>query len=119
MTSDLIFLIIVLFLCFDFVWERGLEYLNLKHMSPCLPKALIGIYNETEYRSFQDYKRQNGRLDFWSSVFDFVVMISFLVLGGFGWYNGWVVSLTGSVIGQTAIFILGVSLVASVLGYSF
>ena len=119
MTSDLIFLIIVLFLCFDFVWERGLEYLNLKHMSPCLPKALIGIYNETEYRSFQDYKRQNGRLDFWSSVFDFVVMISFLVLGGFGWYNGWVVSLTGSVIGQTSIFILGVSLVASVLDIPF
>lgn len=119
MTSGLIFIIIVLFLCFDFVWERGLEYLNLKHMSPCLPKALTGIYNEKEYRSFQDYKRQNGQLDFWSSIFDFVLMISFLVLGGFGWYNDWVVSLTGSVIWQTVIFMLGLSLVSTVLDIPF
>ena len=111
MSSEIIFFIIVVFLCLDFVLERVLESLNSKHMSPVLPDSLKGIYEEKEYSRFQSYKRENGRLDSWSSGVGFVVMIVFLVAGGFGWYNSWVVSLTDSVVWQTILFVVGLSVV--------
>lgn len=119
MSSETMFFIIVVFLCLDFVLERVLESLNSKHMSPVLPDSLKGIYEEKEYSRFQSYKRENGRLDSWSSGVGFVVMIVFLVAGGFGWYNSWVVSLTDSVVWQTILFVVGLSVVSSVLDIPF
>ena len=119
MSSEIIFFIIVVFLCLDFVLERVLESLNSKHMSPVLPDSLKGIYEEKEYSRFQSYKREHGRLDSWSSGVGFVVMIVFLVAGGFGWYNSWVVSLTDSVVWQTILFVVGLSVVSSVLDIPF
>ena len=88
-------------------------------MSPVLHDSLKGIYEEKEYSRFQSYKRENGRLDSWSSGVGFVVMIVFLVAGGFGWYNSWVVSLTDSVVWQTILFVVGLSVVSSVLDIPF
>ncbi len=119
MSSETIFFIIVVFLCLDFVLERVLESLNSKHMSPVLPDSLKGIYEEKEYSRFQSYKRENGRLDSWSSGVGFVVMIVFLVAGGFGWYNSWVGYLTDSVVWQTILFVVGLSVVSSVLDIPF
>ena len=60
MSSEIIFFIIVVFLCLDFVLERVLESLNSKHMSPVLPDSLKGIYEEKEYSRFQ-YKKPAKR----------------------------------------------------------
>lgn len=119
MSSEIIFILIVAFLCLDFILERVLEYLNFKYMSPVLPDSLKGIYEEQEYERFQSYKRENGRLDSLSSGFGFVVMIVFLCAGGFGWYNGWVVSWTDSAVLQTIFFVLGLSTVSSLLDIPF
>ncbi len=119
MSSENIFLIIVIFLCLDFILERILEHLNFKHMSPVLPDNLRGIYDEKEYERFQSYKRANGKLESLNSVISFVVMMVFLVAGGFGWYNGLVVSLTDSVIWQTIFFVMGLSVVSSILDIPF
>ena len=119
MSSETIFFIIVVFLCLDFVLERVLESLNSKHMSPVLPDSLKGIYDEKEYSRFQSYKRENGRLDSWSSGVGCVVRIVFLVAGGVGWYKSWVVSLTDSVVWQTILFVVGLSVVSSVLDIPF
>lgn len=119
MSSGTIFIVIVVFLCLDFILERVLEYLNAKHMSPVLPESLKGIYDEKEYGRFQSYKRENGRLDSWSSGFGFAVMMLFLLAGGFGWYNGWVVAQTDSAVWQTILFVVGLSLASSVLDIPF
>ncbi|MFR4038389.1 MAG: M48 family metallopeptidase, partial [Butyricimonas faecalis] len=119
MSFEIIFSIIVVFLCLDFMLERVLESLNSKHMSPVLPDSLKGIYEEKEYSRFKSYKRENGRLDCWSSGVGFGVMIVFLVAGGFGWYNSWVVSLTDSVVWQTIFFVMGLSVASTVLDIPF
>ena len=117
--GKMIFIVIVVFLCLDFILERVLEHLNFKHMSPVLPESLKGIYDEREYGRFQSYKRENGRLDSWSSGFGFAVMMIFLLAGGFGWYNDWVVSVTDSAVWQTLLFVVGLSLASSVLDIPF
>lgn len=119
MTAESIFIVIVVFLCLDFVVERVLEALNMKAMSPDLPESLVGIYDENEYKRFQNYKRENNRFDLISSAFSFVVMMVFLCAGGFGWLNGWVVTQTDSVILQTLLFMAGLSLASGLIGLPF
>lgn len=119
MNTEIVFIVIVVFLVVDFVVERGLEWLNMKAMSPVLPVTLRGIYDEQEYGRFQDYKRENNRLGLFSSVFSFVVMLIFLSLGGFGWWNRLVVGMTDNTILQTLLFMLGISLASGIITLPF
>lgn len=119
MSAIAVFIIIVVFLCTDFVVERVLERLNRSAMSPHLPDCLKGIYEEGEYARFQSYERENDRFEMWSSLFSFVVMMAFLSAGGFGWYNDWVVGVTDSVVWQTLLFMGGLSLASELLDLPF
>ncbi len=112
MSSEMVFTVIVVFLCLDFVVERVLDWLNMKAMSPVLPSRLQGIYDEKEYSRFVSYKRESGRLEWLASVVGFIVMLGFLCAGGFGWLNDRLVSWTDSVVWQTLLF-MGILSVAS------
>ena len=92
MNSETIYIIILLFLCADFIFERFLEGLNIRAMSPVLPEKLKGIYDEKEYKRFRSYKKENNRFGLISSAFSFTVTVLFLAAGGFGLYNDWIVS---------------------------
>lgn len=119
MDSEVIFIAVVFFLCLDFIVERGMEGLNLRAMSSTLPDELRGIYDEKEYKRFQNYQRDSKRLDRVNSVFSFFVMILFLISGGFGWYNSWIVAHTNSVLWQTLGFMSGLFLGAALLNLPF
>lgn len=119
MNSETIYIIILLFLCADFIFERFLEGLNIRAMSPVLPEKLKGIYDEKEYKRFQSYKKENNRFDLISSTFSFIVTIIFLAAGGFGRYNNWIVSQTDSILWQTLFFMLGLSVVSTLLEVPF
>ena len=92
MNTEVVFIIIVVFLVADFIVERILEWVNMRAMAPVLPENLKGIYDEKEYARFQNYKRETNRFDLISSTFSFIVMMVFLCTGGFGWWNAWVVT---------------------------
>ena len=119
MNSEVIFFVIVAFLCLEFVVERVLDRLNMKAMSPVLPSRLQGIYDEKEYNRFVNYKRETGRLEWLESVVGFIVMLGFLCAGGFGWLNGWIVSWTDSVVWQTLLFMGILSVASGVLEMPF
>lgn len=119
MDSEIVFTVIVVFLCVDFVAERLLEWLNMRAMSPVLPAALAGIYDEREYGRFQRYKRDNNRFGLVESSFSFVAMMLFLCLGGFGWWNGVVVAMTTNLVLQNILFMLGLSVASELLGLPF
>ena len=117
--AEVIFIVIVVFLCVDFLVERILESLNRRAMSPDLPESLRGIYDEQEYSRFQNYKRENDRFGLLSSSFSFLVTLGFLCVGGFGWYNTWVTAVTGSVVWQTLLFMGGLAFVSGLIGLPF
>lgn len=119
MNSDSLFVIIVIFLCVEFVAERVLEVLNMRAMSPVLPDRLKGIYDEKEYGRFQCYKRETDRFARTGSFFSFIVLLVFLFLGGFGWYNRWIVSFTDGAVGQAVLFMWGVIWSSALLGLPF
>lgn len=119
MNSGVVFIVIVVLLCAEFVLERILEILNRRAMSQTLPESLKGIYDEKEYRRFRNYRCENNRFELLSSSLSFVVMLVFLCLGGFGWWNAIVVAGTDNTILQTLIFMLGLSLVSGILNMPF
>lgn len=119
METQFVFILILIVLCADFVLERGLDYLNAKHMSPSLPLSLQGIYDEKEYGRFQAYQRSKGRYDLVCSGFSFMLLLLFFIFGGFGYYNAWIVGWMDNMIWQTVIFMLGLIVASSVLGVPF
>ena len=119
MVAEVIFYVIVVFLCVDFLIERILESLNRSAMSPRLPESLKGIYDEREYSRFQNYKRENDRFGLLSSSFSFLVTLIFLCAGGFGWYNAWITGITDSVLWQTLLFMGGLALISELIGLPF
>lgn len=119
MGSEFVFWVIIVFLSADFIIEKILESLNMRFMSPRLPEKLKGIYDEKEYERFQNYKRDTHRFDRLSSVFSFLLLLVFLSAGGFGWYNTWIVGITDKMLLQTLLFMLGLSIVSTLLEMPF
>ena len=119
MNSEIVFIVIVVFLCAEFVMERILEGLNRRAMSLTLPERLKGIYDEKEYERFRNYKCENGRFELLASAFSFVVMLVFLCMGGFGWWNAVVVAGVDHPILQTLVFMAGLALASGLLSLPF
>lgn len=88
-TPQLLFYVIVAILVINYLAEQYLEYLNARHRSVELPKALRGIYPEDEYKRSQKYKADNQKLSFISSTFNLLVILVFLFLDGFAWVDAW------------------------------
>lgn len=117
--AEVIFIVIVVFLCLDFLVERILDSLNRSAMSPDLPESLKGIYDEREYSRFQNYKRENDRFGLLSASFSFLLTLVFLCAGGFAWYNAWITGITHRVVWQVLGFVGGLALVSGTIGLPF
>ncbi len=99
-----LFYIIIGIVVFDFIVERFLEYLNLKHFKEKLPTELSGIYNEQKYHKSQAYLKANARFSMISSGFLFLLLMLMLSLQGFAIVNDWVTNLSNSVYLQSLLF---------------
>lgn len=99
-----LFYIIIGIVVFDFIVERLLEYLNLKHFKEKLPTELSGIYNEQKYHKSQAYLKANARFSMISSGFLFLLLMLMLSLQGFAIVNDWVTNLSNSVYLQSLLF---------------
>ncbi len=105
-----LFWIIIAIVVFDFAFEKVLDYLNYKSLSPSLPKALKGIYNEEKYAKSQEYEKVNSRFGLISSSFSFLLILVMLFAGGFGLLDEWVRGITENIYFRTLLFfgVLGV-----------
>jgi len=114
-----IFFIIIAVLIFGFLLERILDTLNLKHTLPELPEELTGIFDPDEYKRSQFYKRDNTRFSFFTSSLSLVVMLLMFFLGGFGWLDNLVSTLTSSYIVHVLLFFGILALVSDIITTPF
>ena len=82
-SPETIFYIIIGILVLNFVKDKVLDSLNASRFNSDLPTELENIYDESEYQKSQNYKSTNFKFSLFSSVFSFVVTLSFLIFGGF------------------------------------
>ena len=119
MNPQTLFYIIIAILVFDFLFGLWLDYLNYKHRKTKIPKELEGVYDEEQYRKQQEYKKVNTRFGFISGSFSFVVLMVFLLAGGFPWLDGIVRNITEHPILMALVFFGILMLASDILGTPF
>ena len=83
MTSTILFYIIISIIVINFIVDKILNALNAKHYNDALPKELIDVYDEAEYKKSQDYKATNYKFGIITSTFSVILTLGFLFLDGF------------------------------------
>lgn len=87
MNPSNIHIALIAILCFGFLLERVLEFLNLKQMKPALPEALADFYDQEKYSRSQAYQKEKARFGLLASILSFVSMLAMLLFGGFGYLD--------------------------------
>jgi len=114
-----LFWIIIAIVVFDFAFEKVLDYLNYKNLSPTLPKALKGIYDEEKYTKSQEYEKVTSRFSLISSSFSFLLILIILSCGGFGLLDEWVRGITENTYFRTLLFFGVLGVVFDILSLPF
>jgi STE24 endopeptidase len=112
MAPETLFCIIIAILVFDFAFGLWLDYLNYRHRKVSIPEELQGIYDQDQYQKQQEYKKVNTRFGFISGTFSFVVLMAFLLAGGFPWLDELIRNITENPI-LLALLFFGILMFAS------
>ncbi|TYA53861.1 M48 family metallopeptidase [Formosa maritima] len=83
MTSTTLFYIIIAIIIVNFIIDKILDALNAKHFNDEVPLELQDVYDETEYKKSQAYKKTNYKFGLLTSTFSIVLTLAFLVFDGF------------------------------------
>ena len=97
-------IIILVALVGEFLLRSIARHLNLKALSPNLPAEFVGFYDEEKYRQSQDYTKVNAKFAYVSSSFDLVVILGFILMGGFNYVDGLARSWTSLLILRGFVF---------------
>jgi STE24 endopeptidase len=62
--------------------------LNLKALSPELPREFADVFDAERYAQSQAYTRESARFEIIHSTFSLTVLLAFWTAGGFGWLDG-------------------------------
>lgn len=121
MDHTVVFYCILGILIGEFVVTTILNYLNAKKFRDPIPADVHDVYNPEEYKKSQEYKLANYRFGIVTSVFSLVLIVAFLVFGGFGFVDTIVMDLTNDQILQALLFfgfiMIGSDFLATPLSY--
>ncbi len=112
MNNTLVFYCILGILILEFVVSTVLNYLNSRHFKDEVPEDLKDVYNKEEYQKSQAYKLTNYRFGIFTSIFSLTLILLFLMLGGFGWVDDFVMDKTENPILQALLF-FGIIMIGS------
>jgi len=104
MTATALFFCIIAILCIEYLISRILSYLNSSTWSNKLPLELSDLYDAKEYEKAQQYENANKRLGIISSTISLIIILAFLLLGGFAWLNEILSNITTHYIGLPLLF---------------
>ena len=83
-----IYLIIILIaLVGEFVLQSIVRYLNLRALDTQLPDEFKDFYDEEKYSKSQEYTREQTKFGYVLSTFNIVLILAFIILGGFNYID--------------------------------
>lgn len=88
MNPETVLVVIVAIVVISYLFDQFLDYLNLKAQRADIPTEIESFYNKEKYLKSLDYQRVQTRFSFLTSGFSFLLSLSMLVFGGFGWVDG-------------------------------
>ena len=80
--------IILVIAVVSYLFDQLLDYINLRSMRSDIPDDVAAFYDREKYLRSLAYHRELTRFSFVSSAFSFLLSVTLLVTGGFGWIDG-------------------------------
>lgn len=121
MTAETLYYSIIGILLVEFAAETLLDFLNARKFDDPVPPELQDLYDPAEYRKSQAYKKVNFRFGLLSSGASFLMILGFLIFGGFGWVDEIARSLSSHPVVQSLLFfgilMIGSDLISTPLSY--
>ena len=118
--AELIFVIVIFLLSFDFLLTRILTFLNNGQWKKPLPKELESLYSANDYDKAKNYAGDNYKLSLIKAIASFVLIISIFSFGGLSFIDKIVFSLVGDHPIYSALLFFGIiGLISWVLGLPF
>jgi STE24 endopeptidase len=111
-SPQLILIIILTIVSVSYIFDQLLEYINLATQRAGIPAAIEVFYDKEKYVKSLAYHREQAKFSFLTSGFSFILSITMLATGGFGWLDE---MLRGYVQHETilALTFFGVIMIAS------
>lgn len=101
------------------LWLRRLNLDYLARHGHEVPRAFAGFIDRDLLQKTSAYTLANSRVGLVESLFSSLLLLLFLFGGLLGWYDAWIGRLSDSFIMQGILFILGLSLVLTLLDIPF
>ncbi|MBI4945076.1 MAG: M48 family metallopeptidase [Bacteroidetes bacterium] len=114
-----LFIIIVAIIIIDFAFGKILDFLNLKNLSPDIPKEAEGIYDPDKYKKSQEYYKVNHNFSMLTSSVTLVAMLLMLFLNGFSFVDSFVRTYTQNPILMALLFFGILGFASDILGMPF
>ncbi|MCX7550008.1 M48 family metallopeptidase [Xanthomarina sp. F2636L] len=83
MTATTLFYIIIAIIIINFIIDKILDALNAKHFNDEVPQELQDVYDDTDYKKSQAYKKTNYKFGLLTSSFSIILTLVFLIFDGF------------------------------------
>ena len=105
---NLILLAVLFIISLKFILNFVVEKLNTGNIDSEIPGEFIGYYDREEYKKSQSYLRDNTRLGLLEGSIQFILIVSFILMGGFNFVDQLVrqTGLSELLIGVLYIFFL-------------
>ncbi|KSA14400.1 M48 family metallopeptidase [Maribacter dokdonensis] len=104
MDQTIVFYCILFILVGEFILATVMNYLNAKRFKDPIPTEVADVFNAEEYKKSQAYKLTNYKFGIITSVFSLVLILAFLLFGGFAWVDQVAQNISNISIVQALIF---------------
>lgn len=94
MTPSFYYYLILGLIIANFIFDKYTSRLNANYFSKNIPDALKGIYTNEEYKASQRYKKTNYNFELITSTFSFILILLFIIFGGFSLVDTFVRNFT-------------------------
>lgn len=94
MSEQSIFILLLVIIALDFVFERTLQFLNSKSAKQEIPAELEGIYDEEKYAKSQAYHRTTTSFGNFTATISFILLFAAIYFGWFGMLDKWLRGLS-------------------------
>ncbi len=116
---NILFVIIVAIIIVEFAFDKILDFLNLKNLSPDISKEAEGIYDADKYTKSQEYYKVNHNFSILTSSITLVVMLAMLLLNGFALVDAYARTYTDNPILIALLFFGLLGLASDIFGMPF
>ena len=87
MNSDILLIIMIGLIAFNFLFSTVLDFLNDSNWNDSIPESVKDFYSKAAYVKAKNYAKEKGRIGLVSSILSFCIILLMLYLYGFGWLS--------------------------------